>query len=355
MKNQYPALIIDTKKIEHNTRILVTKCKEYSISVAAVSKVFCAIPEVVQAMIQGGAEMIADSRIENLEKLDKIAIPKMLLRVPMPSQADEVVAACDMSLNSELITIHALSQAAEKIHKIHDIILMIDLGDLREGVWFADAVEFVGQLRDLAGVRLRGIGTNLTCYGGVIPRPDNLGILLDIKKQIQEQYNLQIEIVSGGNSSSLHLVYTGQIPEGVNQLRLGESIVLGVETAFGERINNTYRDSFTFVAEIIELKEKPSIPIGEIGMDAFGQKPVFEDKGIRKRGILAAGRQDMNFSGLIPRDAGLSIIGGSSDHLIVDFTEGSRFYSVGDKVEFDLTYGGLLAASTSSYVTKVIL
>lgn len=352
---KYPALIINKQKIQENTRYLVNKCNEQGISVAAVSKVFCGIPEVAQAMIDGGAVMIADSRMRNLRQLQVLKIPKMLLRIPMKSRADEVVDIVDVSLNSELDTIQALSDAAIRKGKVHNIIIMTDLGDLREGVWYEYLVDFIGQIINLKGIHIQGIGTNLTCYGGIIPDEDNLGKLVSLAEQIEAAYHIKLEVISGGNSSSLHMVFKNEMPHRVNQLRLGESIVLGLETAFGERIEGTHRDAFTLALEIVELKEKPSAPVGHIGMDAFGQKPVFEDMGKRLRGILAAGRQDLNFNGIIPRDECIRIIGGSSDHLLVDFTECSRHYHIGDIVEFDLTYGGLLAASTSDYILKVII
>jgi predicted amino acid racemase len=352
---KYPALIIDKQKIKHNTHLLVDRCKKSGINVAAVSKVYCAVPEVAQAMVDGGAYMIADSRLENLKKLRFLKVPKMLLRIPMKSQADDVVDYADLSLNSEIETLRAIANAAQRKNKTHKVILMTDLGDLREGVWNENVVDFAGQIIGMKGIDLLGLGTNLTCYGGVIPNEENLGELIRLARQIESRYNTKLEIISGGNSSSLYLLFNGQMPIGINQLRLGESIVLGIETAYGKRIEGTYRDAFTFAAEIIEIKEKPSVLIGQIGMDAFGQKPIFTDKGKRKRGILAAGREDINVEGIIPRDKCISIFGASSDHLLVDFTECCREYKVGDIVEFDLAYGGLLAASTSEYVEKVVV
>lgn len=351
---QYPALIIEKDKIKHNTRVLTDKLNTHGIRAAGVTKVFCAIPEIAQAMVDGGAYALADSRIENLKRLSDIKVPKILLRIPMLSQAAEVVEYADVSLNSELETIKALSKAAKAKNKVHEIILMIDLGDLREGVWYDKAVLYAGDIVKLENIKLIGVGTNLTCYGGVIPTKENLGLLIKLDEEIEQKYNIKLDIISGGNSSSLYLIEKNEIPKRVNQLRLGESIVLGLETAYGERIADTYRDAFTFSTEIIELKEKPSVPIGEIGMDAFGQKPVFQDKGIIIRAIVAAGRQDVKPDGLKPRDNGVEVIGASSDHMILDLTNAKRQYKVGDIIEFDVNYGALLAAATSEYVSKVI-
>lgn len=350
----YPALKVNLKKIEANTRLLVEKCGAYKINVSAVTKVFCGMPEIAEAVAKGGAAYLADSRIENLIKMRDINLPKMLLRIPMLSQVKEVVEYADISLNSEYEVIKALSDESKKRGKSHDIILMIDLGDLREGVWADEAVDYAGKIIELKGVRLIGIGTNLTCYGAVIPKVDNLSRLVEIGESIKKRYGLELTIISGGNSSSIYLVENGTIPKGINNLRLGESIVLGNETAYGNRIEGTYNDCFTICAEIIELKEKQSVPIGEIGVDAFGNKPTYVDRGIRKRAILAIGKQDVRIDGLTPIDEKIIILGASSDHMIVDVTDSEKGYSIGDIVEFTLDYGALLSACTSEYVNKVI-
>jgi ornithine racemase len=350
-----PALTIDVKKIEHNTRTMVEMCGNLGIKVAAVTKGYCAIPEIAEASVRGGAHMLADSRIQNLIKLKHIKIPKILLRLPMISQVDDVVEYADISLNSEYETIKALSQKALEKDKIHKIILMVDLGDLREGVWNTDAVSYVGDILDLEGIELIGIGTNLTCYGSVLPNTDNLGLLSNIAKEIEKIYNIKLQIISGGNSSSVYLVQNNQIPTNINNLRFGEAILFGTEFAYGQRIENTYGDAFKLYAEIVEIKEKPSVPIGETGLDAFGEKPTFVDRGIRKRVILGIGKQDIRIETLRPKDTKTIVLGASSDHLILDVTDSEKQYHIGDVVEFDVHYTAVLTAMTSEYVEKVIL
>lgn len=350
----YPAVRVNYEKLKHNTGFLMEKCNKLGIDVVPVTKVYCGMPEIAKASVEAGAKMLADSRIENLKKLKVIEVPKLLLRIPMLSQAGEVVEYADISLNSEYEVIKALSEEALEKGKVHKIVLMIDLGDLREGEWNETAVEFAGRILELKGVKLAGVGTNLTCYGAVIPSKENLGLLVSLAEEIESRYGIKLEIISGGNSSSIHLVDKNEVPGRVNQLRLGESIVLGTESAYGERIEGTYGDVFTYMAEIVELKEKPSVPTGETGMDAFGEKPVFVDRGIRKRAILATGRQDVKVDGITPRDEAAIVLGASSDHLIIDVSDCKKDYKVGDVMEFDMSYGALLAVFTSEYVTKII-
>ncbi|WP_138203174.1 ornithine racemase Orr [Haloimpatiens lingqiaonensis] len=352
MGKNYPCIEINLNKITHNAKKIVNICSEIGIHVVGVTKVFCAERPIVESEIKGGVELVGDSRLENLIKMKDLKCRKMLLRIPMERNSAKVVKYSDISLNSEFRTIKALSRAAKKINKIHAVILMVDVGDLREGVLEKDVLNTVKEIITLPNIKLCGIGTNLTCYGGVIPDENNLGRLVKIKDMLKEQLNLNLPIISGGNSSSIYLALNKKMPEGINQLRIGEAIVLGRETAFGEHIEGCYSDCFILKGEIVEIKEKPSIPVGNIGMDAFGHVPHFDDKGIRKRAIVAMGRQDISVEGTFPIDKDITVLGGSSDHLILDVTDSKNSYNVGDVLEFNVDYGCLLQAMTSPYIKK---
>jgi hypothetical protein len=230
--------------------------------------------------------------------------------------------------------------------------MMIDLGDLREGFWPDDVLPAAREIAELPNLKLRGVGTNLTCYGGVIPTPENMQKLVDWAHRIEDACGLRIDLISGGNSSSLSLVRSGKMPREINHLRIGEGILLGRETINRDPWPGTVQNAFRLEAEIIELKEKPSIPIGETGQDAFGNRPSFEDRGDILRAILNVGREDVDVEGLVPANRELSILGASSDHLLLDVTSRRGELAVGSTLEFTLTYSALLAAMTSSYVDK---
>jgi predicted amino acid racemase len=349
-----PVITVDLKKIEDNTRVIVDFCGEHDIDVIGVSKVTCGMPSVAKAMIAGGVKGIGESRIENINRLRTSGInhPVTLLRIPPLSGVDEIVNSVDISLNSELSVIKELSRAADKKGKVHGVILMLDLGDLREGIWPDDLINIATETVKLSGVRLAGLGTNLTCYGGVLPSDKNMQMLVDYAHKIEDSLDIKLDIISGGNSSSLDLIRQGKMPGEINQLRIGEAIMLGRETAYGKIWPGTSFDAFTLEAELIEIKSKPSLPIGETGMDAFGGKPVFEDKGEMIRGILNIGREDVDTEGLTPLDSDLSIIGASSDHLLLNITETVEKPLLGDRIGFTLNYGALLAGMTSAYVLK---
>lgn len=347
----YPRIRINTKKFRHNIKTILEICHSRQISVMGVTKVFCADKTLVSILNEEGVDFIADSRLENLKSITS-SIPKVLLRLPMISETDEVVGGSDISLNSELLTIQALNSSAKAAGTIHDVILMIDLGDLREGIFDATELEdTVAEILKLKNISLRGLGTNLTCYGGIIPTTEVLDMLVSHAISIEETFDIEFDLISGGNSSNIPLVMDDKLPKRINNIRLGEVVVLGRETAYGTVLEHMYNDLFTLEAEIIELKTKPSVPIGKIGMNAFGKVPSFEDKGTRLRAILAIGQQDVDFTELIPKDT-VTLLGSSSDHIIVDVTSSALKYKVGDIMEFQLTYASILSLFTSKYVGR---
>lgn len=357
----YPKLLINLKNLKQNLDALskITK-DDGGCSMMIVTKGVCADPGVIDLLVETPeVDYLADSRIKNIasyaDKAREAGKKTLLLRLPMHSEVDQVVKYADVSFNSELSTLKLLDEAAKKQGKKHNVVLMIDLGDLREGIFFKnedqiwEAVETVLNLENL---NLHGIGVNLTCYGAIIPKNDNLSQLVDIAHKIEEKYNIKLDMVSGGNSSSIYLIWKDDMPKGINNLRLGECFLLGNDTAYGEDVPGATHDTMRLQAQIIELKEKPSLPIGEVGKDAFGKVPHYEDRGIMKRAIIGIGKQDIELDSMEPFDTDIEIMGGSSDHIILDLTNSKKEYKVGDIIEFKLGYGGMLKTATSPYVEK---
>ena len=347
-------LVINVTKFRQNVRTVADWCRNGGISMAYVTKCTMADPALCQAAMEEGAAFFADSRLLNMGNLPK-GLPRIMLRVGCPEEADEIVAAADMSLQSEIETIRALGKAASEQGKKHKVVLMIDLGDLREGVYFENSEGILSAAEAVvreSSLELYGVGTNLTCFGGIVPSPENLGTLVDIADDLRRRFTLPLPFVSGGNSSSLPLLLSGKMPEGVTNLRIGESILLGTNTAHGGPLSGLNQDVFTLKVQLAEIQRKPSRPVGESSINAFGEKVDFEDKGEMIRGICAIGRQDVDIDGLRPLDENVEILGGSSDHLLVDLTRCPE-KKVGDVLSFAVSYGALLRLYTSPFVCKV--
>jgi predicted amino acid racemase len=265
----------------------------------------------------------------------------------MLSEIDEVGEVTDFVLVSELETLRLLVKTKSKRNP--GVLYVLDVGDIREGIWFEQCEDTLAQVKEIAGERWVGVATNLGCFGGVMPDYRNMSILRDIGK------SYRLSVISGGNTAALKLIEENRFPEGINHFRIGESVFLGTDVTGNRNVPGTTRDTFILEAEIIELQEKPSVPVGEIGQDAFGRKPVFADIGWRKKAILGIGEQDILANGLRPFDRKTTILHASSDHTILDVTESTVPYRVGGIMRFHLTYGALLRAMTSEYVFKDIV
>ncbi len=349
-----PRLEIDLSKIKQNTENLVSRLSEVGISITGITKVSLGSPEIALTMLQAGATMIGDSRIENIEAMshEGIHAPLMLIRSPMMNDASRTVRYADISLNSELEVIHKLSDAAVTARKCHGIVLMIELGDLREGIMPADLKNTVRQVLALPGVKLKGIGANLACHNGVSPSADNMAELSSLANDIERTFGISLEIISGGNSANINWALSGADLGRINNLRLGESILFGREALYRQPIESLHTDAITLIAEVIESKIKPSLPWGEIAQTAFGMAKSSDiDKGSIAQAILAIGQQDVDPTGLTS-PTGIKIIGASSDHLIIDC--GRKSLPIGTEIRFLPNYSAVLRAMTSPFVSKVI-
>lgn len=351
-----PRLEIFTKRIEENARSIIHLCHSHGVRVACVTKVIRAHPAVVQALARAGADLLADSRISNLQSISDTHVPleRMLLRAPAPGQVAQVVESTDVSLNSSYEILKRLSQSAGAQKKRHGVIIMVDVGDLREGVWPNRVPYMMKMVAGLLGLDVWGLGCNLACHAGVIPTVENMEMLVNARNICRKITGLDLPVLSGGNSANLPLLASGNLPGEINQLRIGEAILLGRNVIDRTPWPGTRQDTFRLVAEVLEMERKPSIPVGVRGQDAFGGFGEFIDRGIRRRAICNLGRQDVIIEGIIPEDPGVIVLGGSSDHLILDVEEASQPLEVGSEIGFTLNYGSLLAASTSEYVEKVV-
>jgi predicted amino acid racemase len=352
----YPRLICCLKDIEENTRLICRLANAKGMSVTGITKACCGEPQIAKAMLRGGVTSLGDSRVENLRRLRDAGISSELwaIRSPMLSEAMDVVRFADLSLNSELVVLKRLSKIALQLGTRHLVILMVEMGDLREGLCREELTGMISAIRTLLGVELCGLGMNLACLGGVRPTPEKIGEFSEIVSEVREVFDMPLKIISGGNSANIPLLLAeGDDAHHVNHLRVGEAILLGCDSVMRRPIPGAHQDAFVLECQIIELKNKPSFPQGDIAQDAYGRRPSFEDIGSISRGLLAIGKQDVLIEGLTPIDPSVTILGASSDHISVRFQ--TEAYRVGDIVKFRVNYGALAQLFVSPYVRKVMI
>lgn len=347
---------VDCERIRRNAEAIVAWCATFGIDLVGVTKACCGHPEVARALLAGGVKMLGESRMNNVRRLRQAGIDAgiMLLRIPRPSEVDEVVRLTQVSLNSEVETVRALSRAAEVQRVTHRVILMVETGDRREGVMPEQALSAARAILEMPYIELLGMGTNLACIGGVVPTQENVQLLVDVVEGAERALGVRFPIVSGGHTSNLDLLTRGEMPARVNQLRVGEAMLFGVNSTTYNPLPCPYQDTFRVVAEVIELQVKPSTPEGPITVDAFGRVPHWEDLGPRRRALLAMGEQDMRIDGLRPTWPGATLVAASSDHTVVDVTEADPPVRLGDEMVFDPIYAAVATAMASGGVEKVV-
>jgi predicted amino acid racemase len=342
----------DLDKVEQNTRILVDRLASTGIRVTGITKAVLGSPGVGAAMLRGGACGLGDSRVANLARLAGLdgSPLRTLIRSPILSEVARVVELADVSLNTESVVLAALNQAAGQQKRIHAVVLMVELGDLREGIAVDDVSEAVRAVLGHSCLRLIGLGANLACQNGVVPDDRNMGVLTGLADAIEALHGISLDVVSGGNSANLNWALQTRDVGRIDELRLGEAILLGVDPLYRTPIPGLHTDAFTLTAEVIEVAMKPAQPWGDRAQAAFGNAPLRTGSRPVHQAILALGRQDVDPDGLQP-PAGITILGMSSDHLIVDL--GDHPVAVGDEIEFGVAYGALVRAMTSPFVTKI--
>lgn len=361
-ERKYPAIVIDHEMVRHNARTVNEWCQEQGIFLTGVIKGANGIVSVVEDYVAGGAKIIASSRLEQLKRCKdaNIGVPLMMIRVPMLSELDEMVQIADYSLNSERVTLDALNKAAGEHKVVHKVVLMADLGDLREGFFNVDELvdTAVYVEKNLENLELAGVGTNLGCYGSVMATEEKMQELADIADRVEAAVGHKLEIVSGGATSSLMGVFDKYMPPQINMLRIGAAILTGpledMRTCYGYSEMDALSDAaFTLEAQVIEVKTKASHPIGQLGVDAFGQKPEYVDRGMRKRALVAIGRADYGeITDLVPTIEGMEVIGASGDHTILDIEDVKEPIEVGDIIRFKLKYSAILRITGSENVKR---
>lgn len=344
-----PRLNINLTTITHNARVLVGLLAPKGIQIAGISKAVCGSPDVAEAMLRGGAARIGDSRVENLTRLRVAGVtaPLTLVRSPMLSQVEQTVLHASTSLNTEPAVLDALSEAAVRLGVTHGVILMVELGDLREGIAADDVVAAARAVERSPGLTLEGLGTNLACHSGVVPDQRKMDELSRLADSVEAAVGHPPSVISGGNSANLEWALSTSDTGRITELRLGEAILLGTEPLQRSPIAGLQTGAFTLVGEVIEAKLKPVQPWGEISEAAFSHRTPPVGNGFIRQAIVALGRQDTDLAGLIP-PAGITMIGMSSDHLVVDL--GDQDVSVGDELTFGLDYSALMVAATSPFV-----
>ena len=347
------------EKLDHNYQFLDSLFKENGIKWGITTKLLCGNQDYLREVINLGIGEVLDSRVSNLQKIKEIdsSVRTVYIKPPPKDIIEYIVRYADVSMNTELSTLHALSKEAVRQEKVHEVIIMIEMGDLREGVMRDDLLDFYKEVFELPGINVIGLGTNLNCLHGVMPDEDKLIQLALYKQIIELKFNKDIPYVSGGTTVTIPLLLRDQLPQGVNHFRIGEALFFGKDLFTDGTIEGMDPAVFKLYCQVIEVSEKPTVPSGELGTNPQGKSYEVAEMDYGKksyRAILDIGYLDIDPEYIINQHDDVEIIDGSSDMMVIDVGKNKRDLKVGDFVSFNLKYMGALSILNSNYIDKIV-
>lgn len=355
-------LTFNRTMLRHNYQYLKSLFEGHDIDWAIVTKLLCGQEILMKEVVDLGIKEICDARISNLKVIKDLAgdkVQTVYIKPPANENIQDLVKYADASFNTELETIKTISEEAERQGKMHKIIIMIELGDLREGVMGEELMDFYGAIFKLPNIVVTGIGANLNCLHGVMPSADKLIQLSLYKQLIEAKFGRQIPWVTGGTSVVIPLLQSRQLPKGINHFRVGETLFFGTDIVSHGPMEGMEQDVIKLYAQIIEISEKPMMPTGEL--EANPQGETFEiDESLygetTHRAILDVGSLDISSDYLVPvKDQNIEFVGSSSDMLVIDIHDNERGYKLGDFIPFNLKYMGALTLFNSDYIEKRLI
>ncbi len=351
---------INLELLHHNLNVINGWMESHGATWTVVTKVLCGHAETLRALQVLGVRSMGDSRLENIRAIERISpdFESWYLRVPDPSSVDEVAALADVSLNSEIEIIRALNARAKELGYIHRVVIMIELGDLREGILPGTLVEFYEEIFELSNIDCVGIGANLGCLSGAVPNVDQFMQLALYRELLELKFHRKLPMISAGSTAVLPLLLDRALPKAINHFRIGEAIFLGTDLINGGTLPGLRDDAVLLEAEIAEIKEKNLVPTGETtSLQPFETETVVEDQAPGARGhraIVSIGHLDTDIGGLTPVNPSHTVAGASSDVTVVNLGDNPLGLQVGDTIRFRVNYSALLRLMNGRYLEKKV-
>lgn len=351
---------IDLDLLRHNITVIDKWMRSHGATWTVVTKVLCGHADTLRALQVLGVRSMGDSRLENLQAIERIVpdFEAWYLRVPDLSSIKDVATLADVSLNSEIESIRFIDKEAGKLNYVHRVIIMIELGDLREGILPGSLVQFYQEIFELPNIEVIGIGANLGCLAGAVPNVDQFMQLILYRELLELKFKRKLEMISGGSSAVLPLLLDGELPAEINHFRIGEAIFLGTDLVNGGTLTGLRNDAVLLEAEIAEIKEKGLVPMGETtAMQPFEAEAAEETQPGQRgyRAILSVGQLDTDIHGLTPVDPNHTIAGASSDVTVVNLGDNPWGLRVGDTIKFRVNYSALLRLMSGRYIGKTVV
>lgn len=351
-----PILRIDPEKLRHNLAWVKAQCDQRGVELMGVVKGCHAHPAICRLFAEAGCAVLGAARVRHAAPISAAGCRPWLVALPPVHRAPDVVAGFPVSFNTEVATLEALSQAAKEARIRHEAMLMVEVGDLREGIMPGQVVDTVRRCLQLEHefFGFKGLASHFGCMSGLIPTPESVGRLNRAGEAVEAALGRKPEVLSVGGSDFLRLLEAGPLHPGITQVRMGYAVLLGKHPDALDGHPELVRDAVLFEAEVLEVKDKPSMPFGITGINAFGERLTFVDRGVRKRAVLGFGALETDSRGLTPVLPGMELIGVNSNYSVYDVTDCPVEVKPGQRLRFRMNYKALAQAFHSELVDKAL-
>ncbi len=362
-------LLIHTDRVIGNIEKINALMKKHNSEWTLISKVLSGHKESLRNILAHPSikevHSVGDSRLSSLEVIKSLRpdIVTMYIKPVPQNLVPSIVQLADISLISSMRTLELMNDAAARSGVVHRVIVMIELGELREGIVRENIVDFYSRAFAMENIDVIGLGSNLGCMYGIEPTYDKM-IQLSLYRQILEQmFDRKIPIISGGSSITLPLIGSKRLPPTMNHYRIGEAVFLGTSPLDNKRFRNLSTEVFEYQANILELEEKQTTPDGIISEAAVGHvaeaetQPRSDDT--HCRALMDFGLLDVDVDDVSPKDKNVRFAGTTSDLTVFELGDnkdekGKPRYHVGDTVRFKPSYMGVARLMTSKFIYKTV-
>lgn len=333
----YPA------RFQQNLNQLWKWSAEHNLDVCVVSKLIGIDPVLTPLILSSPFSSIGLSELSDLAQLQLLAefqeknFTRICLKLVSPQEMERLVSVCEVSVQTTLSSLVELERICAQKKKQHGILLLVEFGDLREGVPAEELKGLLDFIRSCENLNLYAVGTNLSCFHGVEPDEKNMKKFLSLVESVED--GELVTRISSGSSSHYQLVGAGKLPSRLNHLRIGELLFLGNETLEYSTVDGFHDSVFELEVQVLECFQRPLSPYnGKIGKSAFKQDflQANEISGKPWQLVVDLGRKHCDPSDLQVSKT-YSMMGSSSEYLVLRSATQSK---PGDWLKFSLNYKG---------------
>jgi predicted amino acid racemase len=353
-------LELNRAALHHNFHFMKDTFSRHDKEWGIVTKLLCGNKLFLKELLSLGLTVAFDSRLSNLKNIRALQpdITTAYIKPPPKRLIPKLLDYADITFNTQLSTIQLINQVAADKGIVHKIMIMIEMGDLREGVLREEFIDFYSRVFELKNIEVIGIGTNLNCLNGVLPSYDKLIQLSLYEQLIESSFNTTIPWVSAGTSVVFPMLDMNLVPKGMNHFRIGETLFFGTDLIEEKGVPGMRQDVFRFYAEIVEIMEKPDLMDQPGGTNVAGETPE-ADTGSpinnTNRALVDSGLLDVQARNLKPLNKDYRIDGASSDMLVLDVGENKEGLNTGGYIPFEVDYMGVLSLMNSKYIEKIVV